>query len=123
MRRPQAARMRVTVRLFARLHAMVVARYPESPPRRVLYETIRRMVDHLVTDVITQSQKNIVASSVDSIQAVRGYSRPLISLRGVSSGSFVMPVTSGTVGIMGTYTATVWSSAAPIRRPVRSTPR
>src|SRR6187551_175029 len=68
------------VRLFARLHAMVVARYPESPPRRVLYETIRRMVDHLVTDVITQSQKNIVASSVDSIQAVRGYSRPLISL-------------------------------------------
>src|SRR6188768_954000 len=68
------------VRLFARLHAMVVARYPESPPRRVLYETIRRMVDHLVSDVITQSQKNIVASSVDSIQAVRGYSRPLISL-------------------------------------------
>src|SRR6187455_92761 len=68
------------VRLFARLHAMVVARYPESPPRRVLYETIRRMVDHLVTDVITQSQKNIVASSVDTIQAVREYSRPLISL-------------------------------------------
>jgi len=68
------------VRLFARLHAMVVARYPESPPRRVLYETIRRMVDHLVTDVITQSQKNIVASSVDSIQAVREYSRPLIAL-------------------------------------------
>ena len=68
------------VRLFARLHAMVVARYPESPPRRVLYETIRRMVDHLVTDVITQSQKNIVASSVDTIQAVRQYSRPLISL-------------------------------------------
>ena len=68
------------VRLFARLHAMVVARYPESPPRRVLYETIRRMVDHLVSDVITQSQKNIVASSVDTIQAVRQYSRPLISL-------------------------------------------
>ena len=68
------------VRLFARLHAMVVGRYPESPPRRVLYETIRRMVDHLVTDVITQSQKNIVASSVDTIQAVRQYSRPLISL-------------------------------------------
>ena len=68
------------VRLFARLHAMVVARYPESPPRRVLYETIRRMVDHLVSDVITQSQKNIVGSSVDSIQAVREYARPLISL-------------------------------------------
>lgn len=68
------------VRVFARLHAMVVARYPESPPRRVLYETIRRMVDHLVSDVITQSQNNIVESSVDSIQAVREYSRPLMSL-------------------------------------------
>ena len=68
------------VRLFSRLHAVVLARYPEAPPRRVLYETIRRMVDYLVSDVITQSQKNIVESSVDSIQAVRAYSRQLISL-------------------------------------------
>ena len=68
------------VRVFSRFHAIVVARYPESPPRRVLYETIRRMVDYLVSDVITQSQKNIVESSVDSIQAVRAQSGPLISL-------------------------------------------
>ena len=68
------------VRVFSRFHAIVVARYPELPPRRVLYETIRRMVDYLVSDVITQSQKNIVESSVDSIQAVRAHSRPLISL-------------------------------------------
>ena len=68
------------VRVFSRIHAIVVARYPDSPPRRVLYETIRRMVDYLVSDVITQSQKNIVESSVDSIQAVRAQSRPLISL-------------------------------------------
>ncbi len=68
------------VRVFSRFHAVVVARYPELPPRRVLYETIRRMVDYLVSDVITQSQKNIVESSVDSIQAVRAHSQPLISL-------------------------------------------
>ncbi|MFL6578456.1 MAG: deoxyguanosinetriphosphate triphosphohydrolase [Povalibacter sp.] len=68
------------VRVFSRFHATVVARYPELPPRRVLYETIRRMIDYLVSDVITQSQKNIVVSSVDSIQAVRAHSRPLISL-------------------------------------------
>ena len=68
------------VRVFSRFHAVVVARYPELPPRRVLYETIRRMIDHLVSDVITQSQKNIVESSVDSIQAVRAHSRQLISL-------------------------------------------
>ena len=68
------------VRVFSRFHAIVVARYPELPPRRVLYETIRRMVDYLVSDVITQSQKNIVESSVDSIQAVRAHPRQLISL-------------------------------------------
>ena len=68
------------VRVFSRFHAIVVARYPELPPRRVLYETIRRMVDYLVSDVITQSQKNIVESSVDTIQAVRAHSRQLISL-------------------------------------------
>ena len=42
--------------------------------------TIRRMVDCLVSDVIIQSQKNIVESSVDSIQAVRAQPRQLISL-------------------------------------------
>jgi len=68
------------VRVFSRFHALVVARYPELQPRRVLYETIRRMVDYLVSDLITQSQKNIVESSVDSIQAVRAHSRQLISL-------------------------------------------
>jgi dGTPase len=68
------------VRVFARFHAEVVARYSESPPRRQLYETIRRMVDYLVSDVIMQSQKNIVESGVDSIQAVRARPQPLISL-------------------------------------------
>jgi len=68
------------VSMFSRLHAVVLARYPDAPPRRVLYETIRRMVDYLVSDVITQSQQNIVASNVDSIDAVRARSHPLISL-------------------------------------------
>jgi dGTPase len=68
------------VRVFSRFHSVVVTRYPESPPRIVLYETIRRMVDYLVSDLIMQSQKNIAESSVDSIQAVRANSRPLISL-------------------------------------------
>ena len=38
------------------------------------------MVDYLVSDVIMQSQKNITESSVDSIEAVRAQSQPLISL-------------------------------------------
>jgi dGTPase len=68
------------VRVFARCHETVIAKYPDSPPRRQLYETIRRMVDYLVSDVIVQTQANIAESKVDSIQAVRAYSRPLVTL-------------------------------------------
>jgi dGTPase len=68
------------VRVFARFHSEVVARYPDSPPRRQLYETIRRMVDYLVSDVVVQSEKNIRSSGVDSIGAVRAQAKPLISL-------------------------------------------
>jgi dGTPase len=38
------------------------------------------MVDYLVSDVIVQSGSNIAASKVDSIDAVRRQTRPLISL-------------------------------------------
>jgi dGTPase len=68
------------VRVFERFHTDVVRRYPASPARRQLYETIRRMVDYLVSDLITQSQENIAKSKVDSIEAVRAQSKPLISL-------------------------------------------
>jgi dGTPase len=68
------------VRVFARFHSAVFELYPQTPPRRQLYETIRRMVDYLVSDLIVQSKKNIVESAVDSIQAVRAQPRPLISL-------------------------------------------
>jgi dGTPase len=68
------------VRVFARFHSAVTDLYPQTPARRQLYETIRRMVDYLVSDLIVQSKKNIVEAGVDSIQSIRALSRPLISL-------------------------------------------
>jgi dGTPase len=68
------------VKLFARFQAEVAERYPDAPPRRQLYETIRRMVDYLVSDVITQAGRNIADSRVDSIDAVRQQPRPLVVL-------------------------------------------
>src|SRR3982750_393202 len=46
-----------SVRIFARLHSQVIEKYPEVSARRQLYETIRRMVDFLVSDLIVQSQR------------------------------------------------------------------
>jgi dGTPase len=68
------------VRLFAKFHTAVAQKYPDAPQRRQLYETIRRMIDYLVTDLIEQAAENIRTSKVDSIDAVRAQPRPLISL-------------------------------------------
>jgi dGTPase len=68
------------VRLFARFHGAVIEKYPDAPPRRQLYETIRRMIDYLVSDLIEQADRSIKESGVDSIDAVRAWPRPLISL-------------------------------------------
>jgi dGTPase len=68
------------VQVFARVHSEVIAKYPDVSARRQLYETIRRMVDFLVSDLIMQSQRNISESRVDSIDGVRAYPKPLIAL-------------------------------------------
>jgi dGTPase len=68
------------VRIFAQFHAAVVAEYPHIPARRHLYETIRRMINHLVGDLISQSSANLAAAKVSSIDAVRQYPHPLITL-------------------------------------------
>jgi dGTPase len=68
------------VRIFSRFHVLVVEKYPEASGRRQLYETIRRMVDYLVSDLIVQAQRNIEDAKVDSIDAVRRLQRPLITL-------------------------------------------
>lgn len=68
------------VRIFSKFHDAVVEKYPEVPARRQLYETIRRMVDYLVSDLIMQSARNIEEAQVQTIDAVRDRQLPLISL-------------------------------------------
>jgi len=68
------------VGVFERFYALVIGIFPNASPRRQLYETIRRMVDHLVSDLIVTSGKNIADAEVASIDAVRQQSRPLVSL-------------------------------------------
>jgi dGTPase len=68
------------VQIFSRFHRKVIDRYPDVSARRQLYETIRRMVDYLVSDLIVQAGRNIEDSRVDSVDAVRRLQKPLISL-------------------------------------------
>ena len=68
------------VRIFSRFHDAVVEKYPDVSARRQLYETIRRMVDCLVSDLIVQSVRNIEEAKVDNIDSVRDRQQPLIAL-------------------------------------------
>ncbi|BAV32389.1 deoxyguanosinetriphosphate triphosphohydrolase [Sulfuricaulis limicola] len=67
------------VALFARQYDEVMRRYPDIPPRRAIYETIRRMIGQVVTDLIENSRHQIAQAGIKSIEDVRRYPGPLIT--------------------------------------------
>jgi dGTPase len=70
--------------LFARELHEVRKAYPalaaERRQRRVTHETVRRMINRVVLDVIGTSRRQIAAASPGSIDAVRSAGRPLIGM-------------------------------------------
>jgi len=61
----------VDVRLFGRHCADARKAHPQVTGRRLVHETIRRMIDELVTDLIGETQRRIDAACVHSIDDVR----------------------------------------------------
>jgi dGTPase len=68
----------LAVPLFAEYHAEVRALHPKLAGRRLVYEILRRMINHLVTDLIDSSAERLRTAGVASIQAVRAHPAPLI---------------------------------------------
>ena len=68
------------VRMFRRQHDAVLARYPELSERRVVHETIRRMINHLVVDFIRATRAQLDAVQPGSIDDVRAYPQGLAVL-------------------------------------------
>ena len=66
------------VSLFGREYAAVVTRYPSLTGRRLVHETIRRMIDRVVRDVVSASSARIADAAPQSIDAVRAETAPLI---------------------------------------------
>ena len=60
-----------TVSLFARHRRLVHDRYPDLAGRRLVHETVRRMIDTLVADLIRCSQAAIVRHAPGDVEAVR----------------------------------------------------
>ena len=59
------------VPLVATLLNEVRHAYPDLPERRVVHETVRRMINTLVTDLIGQSESNINSQSPATLEDVR----------------------------------------------------
>src|ERR1700727_893701 len=59
------------VPLFRGYHAEVLEKYPTLNGRRLVYEVLRRMINHLVTDLINSSAARLGASGLRSIPEVR----------------------------------------------------
>jgi len=66
------------VPLFLHFHDQVRALYPDLTGRRLVYEIVRRMINLLVTDLITASLARLQAAGVKAIEDVRAYGVPLI---------------------------------------------
>jgi dGTPase len=68
-----------SVSLFAMQYEEVRRRYPHIPARRAIYETIRRMINHVVTDLIENSRRRINHAGIKSLEDVRRYHELLIA--------------------------------------------
>jgi dGTPase len=69
------------VPLFARHAAPVRAQFPGIAERRMIHETVRRMINTLIVDLTEESSRRIVAAAPASIDDVR-QSAPLIAFSG-----------------------------------------
>jgi dGTPase len=68
------------VRLFQRQYASVLAKYPALGERKHIHETIRRMINFVVVDLVRTTQKRLREARPSSIEDVRRRSKPLVAL-------------------------------------------
>jgi dGTPase len=68
------------VHIFERQYAAVLERYPELGERKRIHETIRRMINFVVVDLIRTTQERLSDANPSSIEDVRARSKPLVGL-------------------------------------------
>ena len=66
------------VDLFAECYEEVIEKYPTISGRKIVHETLRRIINKMVTDLIETSQKQIDDSCIESIADVRNQTKNLM---------------------------------------------
>jgi dGTPase len=64
---------------FANQHRKVLAQYTGLPMRKVIHETIRRVINHVVSDLIRTTRRNIDEAAPASVADVRARPNPLVA--------------------------------------------
>jgi dGTPase len=67
------------VELFERQRRKVLAQYGDLPTRKVIHETIRRVINHVVSDLIRTTRANLDHAAPASVAEVRARSKPLVA--------------------------------------------
>jgi dGTPase len=73
------------VTIFRRHHDAVLALYPSIGQRRLVHETIRRMINDVVTDLIEETRRRLAAAAPASIDEVRSQGGPLVAFSAASA--------------------------------------
>ena len=66
--------------LFKQQFEEVSRRYPDLEDRRLIYEVIRRMINHVVTDLVENTKAAIEQLAPSDIEEVRAHNKPLVTL-------------------------------------------
>jgi dGTPase len=73
--------VRTGVPLFAALYVDVERLYPGAPEKLKFYETLKRVLDRLVSDLIANSRQEIARAGVNSVEEVRHLPQRLLAFR------------------------------------------
>lgn len=61
----------------ARILEAVEDRYPDAELQRLIHETIRRLINHMVTDLLAETRRRLDVARPADVAAVRALGRPL----------------------------------------------
>jgi dGTPase len=72
--------IRAAVPVFRELHDKVLAQFPAAAPKVVVYESLRRMLNAFVTDLIHEVRSRVAALGAESLSEIRRAPRRLVAL-------------------------------------------
>jgi dGTPase len=72
--------VREDVALFRGFHDAVLRDYAAAPPKLAVYETLKRVLDTLVTDLMEETRRQVVALGATTLDEIRRATQRLVAL-------------------------------------------